>query len=238
VTGGNQVIRPTGIESALIMGTPTIRMRQQVTMQHLWTARHAARLCGEREAQILRQNTVDTELRSQAMTSIFFAAAIPGSAGQRSGPRPGGPERSNFTYSWPTPQRHPGIPSALETRAPPRHPRQVSAGSVNCGKPQYDARRNPARGVQLLIELRHHFMHYKPEWRDVDAEHHFEHALKRAKVVENQQPIGAPWFANKALGAGLADWSCDITTKFANSWWKRMGLKGRFDASFNQLPPP
>jgi hypothetical protein len=92
--------------------------------------------------------------------------------------------------------------------------------------------------VQLLIELRHHFMHYKPEWRDVDAEHHFEHALKRAKVVENQQPIGAPWFANKALGAGLADWSCDITTKFANSWWKRMGLKGRFDASFNQLPPP
>jgi hypothetical protein len=92
--------------------------------------------------------------------------------------------------------------------------------------------------MQLIVELRNHFVYHQPEWRDVDAEHHFERALKKAGVVENQQPISGPWFSKKALGAGLADWSCDVTTRFATSWWKRIGLKGKFDASFNQLPPP
>jgi hypothetical protein len=29
-----------------------------------------------------------------------------------------------------------------------------------------------------------------------------------------------------------------VTPRFAKRWWKRMGLRGEFDASFNQLPPP
>jgi hypothetical protein len=238
VTEENQVIRPTGIRSALVMGTPTIAIRQQVTMQHLWTARHAARLCGEREAQVLGQNSVDTELRSQAMTSIFFATAFlealvndvvldlvdpKGPTARTDGlPHSAIPA---FHQLWKR-ERRLGILG--------KYQRALSA----VGKPQYDAKRNPAKGVQLLVDLRNHFMHHQPEWQDVDAEHHFEHALKRAKVVENQQPIGAPWFANKALGAGLADWSCDIATRFANSWWTRIGLKGKFDAPFAGLPLP
>jgi len=106
------------------------------------------------------------------------------------------------------------------------------------GKPQYDERRDPAKSARLVVELRNHFVHHQPEWRDVNAQHHFERALKRAGVAPNQQPLGPPWFTNKALGAGLAGWSCDVSTRFANSWWKRIGLRGRFDASFNQLPPP
>jgi hypothetical protein len=105
-------------------------------------------------------------------------------------------------------------------------------------KTRYTETRNPFKNAQLVVHLRNHFMHYKPEWRDADDENHFERALKKANVVENQQPIAGHWFPNKALGAGLADWSCDVATRFANSWWNRIGLRGKFDASFNQLPPP
>ena len=52
-----------------------------------------------------------------------------------------------------------------------------------------------------------------------------------------QQQIGAPWFPNKALGAGLAQWVCDSSARFANSWWNRIGLHRSYDASFNQLGP-
>jgi hypothetical protein len=91
--------------------------------------------------------------------------------------------------------------------------------------------------VQLVIELRNHFVHYKPEWQDVDAEHHFERLLKNANVIENQ-PIRVPWFPNKALGAGVAERACDISARFAKSWWRRMSLAGNYDASFNQLSTP
>jgi hypothetical protein len=69
------------------------------------------------------------------------------------------------------------------------------------GRHRYDERRDPAKSMQLIVDLRNHFVHHKPEWHDVDAEHHFEGALKKAGVVENQQPISGPWFSNKALGA-------------------------------------
>jgi hypothetical protein len=54
---------------------PRVLLRQYVTMEHLWTARHAARLCRERELQV-QPNVADIEHRSLAMTAIFFAAAF------------------------------------------------------------------------------------------------------------------------------------------------------------------
>jgi hypothetical protein len=76
VTGPDQVIRPLGIPSAEAFGMPSLKTQELVTMQHLWTARYAARLCREREAQILHQRSLDIELRSHAMTSIFFVSAF------------------------------------------------------------------------------------------------------------------------------------------------------------------
>jgi hypothetical protein len=43
--------RPRPAKLVLTGLTATLQSRQYVTMQHLWTARHAARLCGEQEPQ-------------------------------------------------------------------------------------------------------------------------------------------------------------------------------------------
>ena len=148
----------------------------------------------------------------------------------------------------PPPDRTAGIPAASTAafRSLWRREPNIQGGVLGKYQAALDAvnkardteARKPFKDAKLVVHLRNHFMPFKPEWQDVDAEHHFERTLKRAKMVENQQPVRAPWFPNKALGAGLADWSCDITTRFANSWWKRIGVRGRFDTSFNQLLPP
>jgi hypothetical protein len=55
--------------------TSKVEVRQYLTMQHLWTARHAARLCAEREPQ-LEPNVADTEHRSLAISAVSFAGAF------------------------------------------------------------------------------------------------------------------------------------------------------------------
>jgi hypothetical protein len=71
----NIVIRPGPGKLVLTGLAPRVQIRQYVTMEHLWTACHAARLCSEREPQ-LQRNVPDAEHRSPAMTAIFFAAAF------------------------------------------------------------------------------------------------------------------------------------------------------------------
>jgi hypothetical protein len=102
---------------------------------------------------------------------------------------------------------------------------------------RYTEDRDPYKSAKLLVDVRNHFIHFKPESQDVAVEHDLEMRLKKAKVVQNQQEIGSPWFLNKALGAGLAQWACESSSTFANSWWNRIGLRRSYDAAFNQLGP-
>lgn len=61
------VVRPRPAKLTLTGHAPTIQVRQYVTMQHLWTARHTARQCSERELH-LQANDIDTEHRSLVIT--------------------------------------------------------------------------------------------------------------------------------------------------------------------------
>jgi hypothetical protein len=193
------------------LGTVNVRTRQYVTMEHLWTARHAARLCKEREAQISNQATADTEHRSLAVTTIFFAAAFVEALVNEvilDVIDPGGP--SSRTAGIP-----PSTVSAFrqlwrrEHRLGIRGKYQEALQAV--GKRPYDERRDPAKSLQLVIELRNHFVHYKPEWQDIDAEHYFERALKKAKVVENP----------------ATDWRPVVPEQSARRGTRRMGLSRR-----------
>ena len=157
------------------------------------------RLCSEREPQ-LQPNVPDAEHRSLAMTAIFFAAAFLEALVNEviidvAEPPPGGPSarvagipvdaktRGAFQSLWKNQRRIRGCPLG-----------KYQAALDVVGKRRYNATRLPFKSAQLVFDLRNHFVHFKPETQDIDAEHDFEKALKRAKVVENQQQIGAPWF--------------------------------------------
>jgi hypothetical protein len=208
-------------------------------VEHLWTARHAARLSREREAAITQG--IDFEHRSHVMTAIFFSAAFlealvndvvleivqpgPGSPSPRIASIPQS-SLPAFQQLW-----------ARERRLGVLRKCQEALAAAQSQQQQFSLNHNPAKNAQLVIDLRRHFVHHKPEWQDIDAEHHFKPRLKAAKVAEYPLPL-APWFPNKALSAGLAQWACEATTRFADSWWRRMRLKGSYDAALNDFPPP
>ena len=52
------------------------QIRQFWSLGHLWTARNAAKRCGEIEATIATQTIVNREHQSLAVTAVFFAAAF------------------------------------------------------------------------------------------------------------------------------------------------------------------
>jgi hypothetical protein len=84
------------------------------------------------------------------------------------------------------------------------------------------------QSVDGLIDLRDHLVHFKPKSRSIDTDDDLERKLK-PRITENQQPIGIPWFPNKALGAGAAAWACKSSIDFARTWHQLMGLKHPFD---------
>ncbi len=245
---------PTSAKLTATVGLAAVRIesREYITMEHLWTARNAARLCGEPEPQPppIQPNVAH---RSLAMTAIIFSAAFlealvnevildvieppQGKPSTRVEGIPISTATTPFKQLW-----------RNERKLGPLGKYQAALKAVN-KKPYKETLKQvgpgnrttvlfhlePARSAKLLFELRNHFMHFKPETRDIDIEHDYAKRLKKAKAFGSQQhSLGHP---NQALGADLAQWACDSSAKFAKSWWARMGLRRSFDAAFDQLGP-
>jgi hypothetical protein len=216
-------------------GTPKIEVRDSITRDHRWTALHAARLCGQLESQ-LKRNDPKVEHRSQAMIAVFFAAAFLDALVNEVildviDPEVPAAHVANIPTDTATIaafRRALNEPSTLE-----KYQKALTAA----GKLPYTETRNPFKRAQLLLRFRNHLVHFKPKTRDIHVEHDFAARFKNAKIAENQQDIGLPWFPNRALGVGLADWACETSFQFGKSWWKRIGLRRDFDATFDQLAP-
>ena len=98
-----------------------------------------------------------------------------------------------------------------------------------------DTGAEPYQSADVLIDLRNALVHFTPQWwhDDGTGEAKFVAAL-RGKLAgrENRQPIGEPWYPNKVLGAGCADWACGSAIAFARDWHGRMGLTHDFDQRY------
>lgn len=207
---------------------------------HLWTARHAARLCAEREMNILQEIAVDVEHRSHALTAVISAAAFLETIVNEV-------FQDVADINTPDP-RIDGIPSdgATKLRAFWKGSDTIEQSSalqkyqiaLACvGRPLL-ADDQPYQDARMVIRLRNALIHFKPQWQAEDVEHELERKLK-GKFVENQQPVDARfWYPNKALGAGCAEWACVACTKLVAEWWNRMGLVRQYDANLHQWPTP
>jgi len=230
------VITPSPAKPVVIAGlTAKIGIRDSVTSDHRWTALHAARLCGQLEPQ-LKRNEPSVEHRSLAMIAVFFAGAFLDALVNEVIRDVIDPEVS--------PARVAGIPTDPATitafrRAinEPSTLGKYQKALAAAGKLPYTETRNPYKKAQLLLRFRNHLVHFKPKTRDLDVEHEFEARFKNAKIIENQQDLGIIWFPNRAVGAGLAGWACETSFQFGKSWWKRIGLRRDFEATFDQLAP-
>jgi|SRR5271165_1086766 len=236
-----QVILPAGIGRTIEPGTPVIGVRDYIASQHLYTARREAPLCRKREDQLLNDDNLDRRHRSHAITAVFSAVAFLEAFINATWQDAAHREHTAYTN---------GIPEgALATmgelwNGKDQAERMLSLLSkfqvalVCAGYERMDEGAEPFQSADVIVDLRNVLVHFKPQWHWSNEDLKFERRLKSLirPESENRQPIGYPWFPNKALGAGCADWACKTSIDFARTWHDRIGLASDFDELYLMGP--
>lgn len=98
-------------------------------------------------------------------------------------------------------------------------------------KPELSKGSSPYQDVKLLIELRNALVHYEPETildfsdvREKGAEHKFEKSLRGLFVHNKLTGPGNPFYPDKVLGAGCAQWAVKNAVAFADVFYARLGI--------------
>lgn len=241
---GQSIPQVSGGDRIEFSSSVKVSVRQYFATQHLWSARHFSRECARLEADLVEQGDGNPDFthRSLAVAVVFSSVAFlealvnevlqdaANGLDDQIGFRAVGiadPAAKLLGGLWESSQ-------AFE-RASIVDKYQVALLGVGAEKFKPD--HNPLRPVLYLIQLRNALVHFKPETLDSEAEHALERRIKPL-IRENQQPIGIPWFPNKLLGAGLADWACTAASTFADEWANRVGLTHSFLVEMQDFPAP
>ena len=202
--------------------------------EHLWSARHLARLCGEIEERERGTRKINRPHRAYAIGAVFSSVAFieayinevfqdiadsePGKLNSRC---MGISEQSAAILRelWAPPRNRSGgleKASVLD---------KYCVSLTSCGKDAFDRGSQPYQRTKKLIGLRNALVHFKPETQSVDEAHKLEKALK-SEFPHNQiypDPV-SPWYSIACLGCGCAEWSHATATALVDEWQKRMGL--------------
>jgi hypothetical protein len=100
-----------------------------------------------------------------------------------------------------------------------------------CGYPSLNESTFPYSDAKLLVDLRNALTHYKPEWATMSAStpQKFESDLSGRFQHNRLMSTGNPFFPDKALGHGCAEWAVSSSIAFADDFFTRVGVKPTFD---------
>lgn len=218
--------------------------RHYFASEHLWNAQHLARMCQEREKVLVDQHAYlpDIEQRSLAvssvMASVAFLEALVNEVWQDASDTP--PGESNARLAGLSQGAVARLRALWQTEKIERSLILLDKYDVALAwaeKPSLDKGRDPYQSVQIAIRLRNALVHFKPELQWHDEEHDLEAKLK-SRIRENPLPVGDPWYPNKALGTGCAEWAWQKCREFADEWWRLMGLERDYLVDFAHWPQP
>jgi hypothetical protein len=105
-------------------------------------------------------------------------------------------------------------------------------------KQPFNGNHPPYLEAQLVIQLRNALVHYKPKSFGGGVEHDLAKELA-GKFMDNRLMNGSgnPWFPDKCLGHGCAEWAVHSATVFADEFFRRIGVKPNYQrVEFKPLP--
>jgi hypothetical protein len=107
------------------------------------------------------------------------------------------------------------------------------------GKPRLHPGTNPYQDAKLLVGIRNRLVHFRPAWHRRGEETTDERQL-RGKFPPNglMAGMGNPWFPDKCLGAGCAEWAWKSGRALADEWTERLGLPRPNQSDIGSWPPP
>lgn len=101
----------------------------------------------------------------------------------------------------------------------------------------------PYQNVILLIKLRNDLVHYEPEWVKSPAsddfsdcdQHKYEKMLKGKVSTNPLAGQGSPYYPDKCLSYGCADWAVNSSIEFADDFFSRMDLISPYSHNRDKL---
>ncbi len=91
----------------------------------------------------------------------------------------------------------------------------------------FDTGAEPWQSAAELAKLRNALVHYEPEWVPmavVQEKHKFERALQGKFAPNPLAPPENPYYPDKILGHGCAEWSVRSAITFAGEFATRLGI--------------
>ncbi|MFC8385857.1 hypothetical protein [Nocardia sp. NPDC057272] len=233
------------VEDGVSVGfSVTVAVRNYLAVQHLWSALRSARMCDERESELVAAGEINVDLghRADAINAVLSAVAFLEAFVNETFSDAAEPDGSNY--------RTDGLSTAVVEQmaqfwtggAVPVERgmpvlRKYQLALLCAGKPPLDTGSGPGQAVGVLIELRNALVHFMPKTQDVASAHKLEKDLK-PRITPNRQTIGAPWYPNSALAAGCARWACETAMELVDEWQKRMGLVYDYQKSLHDMQTP
>lgn len=218
----------------------TVKMRTYYSSYHLWAARHFAGFAKGIEAARVERPRFDIEHRAYVTGSIFSAVGFLEAA-------------INELYQ-DVADAHEGYVASLDVdckrimsefwdRTEGRNRSYVSLldkyqnALTFLRKQQFKSGQKPYQDAALVVKLRNELVHYKPRSLGGDTEHTLARQL-RGKFDDNvlMTVSGNPWFPDKCLGHGCADWSVRSVFDFANDFFARIGVAPNYQRVQLQSP--
>lgn len=103
---------------------------------------------------------------------------------------------------------------------------------------QFDKNQPPYQDAALVRDLRNKLVHYQPKSLGGRIKHSLD-SLLSGKFQDNKlmEGSGNPWFPDKCLGYGCAEWSVRAVSAFADEFFSRIGVVPNYQRVQFQPPP-
>jgi len=213
------------------VSNPTIMMRTYLSSHHLWAAKHFTVLAGEIEDEYQRRPGFDVKHRAYVMASILSSVAFLEAT-------------VNEVFQDACEQHHFYVGSLdSKTLALMKDFWEITEETKNKSRtpildkyqlalsfafvPKFDEGAPRYQDASLVEKLRNELVHYKPKSLGGDLVHRLEKSLKEAVFIENKLMAGSAnaFFPDKCLGEGCAKWAVDSSRKFADEFFRRIGIE-------------
>ena len=216
----------------------SVAMRDYYSSNHLWAARHFARLAADIEKAHTGTSKFDKTHRSYVTGSIlatvgFLEAVI------------------NELFQ-DVADRHDSYIEPLDARCTEQLAGlwETSEGSsvadwstldkyqtalLCCGKEIFDKGKAPYQDARVVIRLRNTLVHFCPKTQRGDYLSKLSEALKSKGFPSSRLMSGSgnPYFPDHCLGAGCANWAVEAVYKFTDDFFERIGVQPHYQqASF------
>jgi len=209
-------------------GVPTIKMRVYFSSYHLWAADHLAKLARQIEDTHLRRSRFDIKHRAYVTNSIFSSVAFMESAINEL--FQDASERYT-AYLSSLPEQAVTLLADYCNRTTQKKRRGKSIlGKYKlslhlCGKKPFEEEESPYKEVNHVVQLRNTLVHYKPQTLGGDAIHQLTSQLM-GQFPENKLMAGSgnPYFPDKVLGYGCAEWATSSVRKFCDVFFSEIGV--------------